>query len=425
MEFLKANFNKTKLANGCTIITEHYSHMHAVALGFAVRAGSSNEKSMQLGITHFLEHLVFKGTKKYNAFDLVNLIESKGGDINAFTSREMTCFHTMSLRQDIGICVDVLMELVSKAKLSKEEIVKERDVILQEIAMTTDSPEEYIYDLFFENIYEKTKLGKSILGSKESLFGISQKDVKDFYKATYGPKNLVICAVGNIDHKDLVRRVKSYRLMDCKKLVVRKKRIYPKNRLQFTGRDSEQCHILLSLPAHSLNEGRFYEATVINAYLGGGMTSKLYQKLREKQGLCYSVYSGYYPFENSGCFAIYIGLDPQNSLKAIRSIKKEVELLRKKKISRALVSRIKEQIKASLLLNYDDIDSRMNQLIVDEFAHRKFCSIEEHLEKLDMVNPDSIWNYANTYFTENSFGISMLGEISQKIQEKISNELGG
>lgn len=387
-------FKKTELANGIRVLSEAHPVSRAVCISIWVLTGTRDETPEVMGISHLLEHLVFKGTKTRSAYQIAKSLEALGGDLNAYTTREYTCYHAMVLKDHWEQALDVLTDLVSNMHLNKKEFGLEKGVILQEIAMSEDSHEELAYDVFYEQVYGKHPLGRPILGTPASIALMKQNQVMEYYKNTYSGKNIIVSASGSIDHQDLLDGVQK-RLGSKKKIALKNTRKAPRwlTRRHVVEKQAEQVHMLLGFPTASFKDKNRFEAVITNTLLGGGMTSKLYQSVREKRGLVYTIHSSLNTHMDSGMLTIYAGTEVKNARKVGDLISKEFGKIRKNGVSRADVEMFKTQIIGSILLGSDDIENRMTSLAVNEIVFGKFRSVESVIEEIKAVTVDSVNDY--------------------------------
>lgn len=422
-----SKFQQSRLDNGMLVITESDKDSHAVCLGIGIRVGVSDESLDINGISHFIEHMVFKGTKSYNAFDISQKIENLGGDINAYTARELTCFHVTLLKQDYKIGLKVLSELVQSAKFQSAEIEKEKTVVLQEIAMTNENPEDYIFDDFYEHFYGKQAVGLPILGTEKSLRSFKREDLISYYRTFYRPENMFVVASGGIKHAALVKEVSRLfpKKPDLQILPKRQEqmKVYPFVKKQ--RRKTEQVHLLLGLPISSLRDGIFYEASVVNTYLAGGMTSKLYQELREKRGLCYSVFSMFMPLETSGMLLIYTATDSKHAQQAVETIIHELKRLVKKSMTQQEVAIFRKQLMGNFVLNSDDIENRMNTLLMDAMLDRKYRTMNQMIKSIGAIRKKHIDQYLDKHLNLSKLSLLVIGNIAPhswtQIQKKVES----
>jgi predicted Zn-dependent peptidase len=399
-------FKKTVLENGITVVTESHPTSHAASIGIWVQVGTRHESSRDHGVTHFLEHLVFKGTKKRSAFQISKSLEALGGELNAFTTREYTCYHAYVLKDHSMIAMDVLSDLVQNMDLKKADFDLEKSVVLQEIAMGEDQLEELIYDIYLENCFKGHELGRAILGSEKSIRGMTMSQVKDYYKTKYCGANLIVSASGNIDHQEIVEYARKFLKTKGPKRL-RKQPILMPNHKPFrkvVDRPTEQLHFLLGMPCSSFRDRDRFEAYIVNALLGGGMTSKLYQSVREKKGLVYTVYSTLNTFKDIGLINVYAASEPGNMKNVIKTVFSELKKVRKLGISASDLELFKTQVKGSILLGSDDIENRMQSIAVNEMVFSKYKSVDAIIAEIDQVSVASI-----NHFIKDKFDFERLG----------------
>ncbi len=405
-------FQKTTLDNGVRVLSEHHSDSRCVVTGFWVEAGSRYEAPNQVGISHLLEHMVFKGTEKYSALELALCMESKGGDINAFTAREHTCFHTTSLCDDLDLSVDVLAQVTAFARFNPSDFEKEKGVVQQEILMAADDLEEFVYDLYFEKIFPNNSLGYQILGSMESVAGLSLQDIQNYYDRHFVPENIIVTAAGNVDHDQLVKSVSNH-LKDKKWMgqrpdtpLITPPRSVVKDR--FT-KDCEQSHIIVGFPACSYSDADRFNGFVLNTALGGGMTSKLYQSIREERGLVYSIFSLLNTFTDTGIQTIYAGTEQKQVDEVVSLIRQELKTIRANGLTKEEINLYKRQAKGQILIGSEDIDNRMNSIAVNEMVFGEYRSVDRVIADIDQVNVDSVMAYIEDKLDPDNLSLFILG----------------
>lgn len=399
------------------MVSEYHPHSKSVALGLWVLTGTRDEDPEEIGISHFVEHLVFKGTKKRNAYQIARSLESLGGDLNAYTTREQTTYHCTVLKEDWKIGLEVLSDLVCNMKISKKDFELEKKVVLQEIQMSDDSPEEIIYDYLFEHCYANHPLSRQILGKSDTLSKMTQKKVYDFYKKFYQGSNLIVSAAGPLEHDALV--IEAQKMFRTRKTFdVPNIRRAPrwKAARKFYDDDSEQVHILLALPATSFHDKYRFEAFIVNSLLGGGMTSKLYQAVREKQGLAYSVFSSLNTQVDCGNITIYAGTDPTKVKKVINIIKDELLKIKKDGIKKSDLDLFKTQVRGQLLMGSDDIENRMTSLGVNEMVFADYRSVEKVIQEVEAVDEKSIKMYLKEHFDLEKMAVILMGPHVSKMK---------
>lgn len=406
----KPLFKKTTLANGIRVVTEKHPYTEAISAGIWICVGSRDEKKEFMGMSHLLEHLVFKGTKKRSAYQLAQVMEARGGDLNAFTTRESICFYATSLKKDLKLNLDVLMDIVCNATFPVSEYEKEKSVILQEISMYVDNHEEYVFDLFNEKVYGDHPMGWSILGTPETVGGITRKDVIEFYKKMFRGENIIVSVCGAVEHEDVLKIVTPV-LGRIPKKAPRLKRSKPKYKRfnQDFYRDIEQSHILMGFEAPHLKHPLRFASFIVNTALGGGMTSTLFQKIREKRGLAYSVYSTTATSIDSGLTLIYAGTDSSKRDQVEEIIYKELMKLRKGGFTQRALDRYKTQIKGFLILNEDDLESRMNSLCLNEMVFGKYRTTEDILKSIEQTHIKDINKFIDEYIVPSKIATITMG----------------
>lgn len=415
-------FKKSVLSNGVRIVTEQHPYSKSVSLGVWVLTGTRDEAPDEVGISHFLEHLVFKGTKTRNAYQIAKSLESLGGDLNAYTTREYTNYHCLVLKEDWKIGLEILSDLVCNMKISNKDFELEKKVILQEIAMGDDSPEDLIYDYFFEGVYKNHPLGRQILGSSETVEKMTQKKISEFYRSYYQGENLIISAAGPIDHDQFVIQCQKH-FKTRKKFTARVSRRAPRWKVhrKIYERDMEQAHILVGLPASSFNDKYRFEAYILNSLLGGGMTSRLYQAIREKQGLAYTVFSMLSTNVDSGNVSVYAGTDSKNVKKVVQIIADELLKIKKQGIKNSDINLFKTQVRGQLLMGSDEIENRMSSLGVNEMVFKAYRSVDSVIAEIEKVTEKSMKEYIKKYMDLSKTSVVLLGPELSEYDEWIKN----
>lgn len=403
-------FKKSVLANGVRVVTEQHPYSKSVSIGIWVLTGTRDEKADEVGLSHFVEHLVFKGTKNRNAYQIAKSLESLGGDLNAYTTREYTNYHCLVLKEDWKIGLEVLADLVCNMKISKKDFELEKKVILQEIAMSDDTPEDLIYDYFFAGVYKNHPLERQILGLSATIEKMTQKNVFQFYKHFYQGNNLIISAAGPIDHDQFVIQSQKH-FKTRKKFTGINTRRVPRWKIhrKIYERDMEQAHILVGLPASSFHDKYRFEAFIVNALLGGGMTSRLYQAIREKKGLAYTVFSSLNTNVDSGNITTYAGTDTKNIKKVIQIIAEELRKIKTQGINNRDINLFKTQVRGQLLMGSDEIENRMTSLGVNEMIFEKYKSVDEVIAEVEKVTEKSMYEYIQKYFDLSKTSVVLIG----------------
>ena len=384
-------FKKTILSNGIRVLSEQHADSKALCLAATVGIGTRDEIPKHIGMSHFLEHMVFKGTKKRNAYQIVRSLEAVGGEVNAYTSREHTTYHTMTLSEDWKLGCDILVDLCKNAAFPEQEFDREKSVVLQEILSANDQLEEYIFDEFYEKIYPGDPTGWPILGTEESLSAIKRKDLNKYYKENYCGASLIFTAAGNIDHEKIVQYLEE-KLVKMSKGKVNYHRKKPKYKrlIDFQKKPCEQAHILMGFPSSNYISKTRLDAYFLNILLGGGMTSKLYQSVREKKGLVYTIYSQLQTYSDSGMMMMYAATDAAQTVKVIKEICRVLKQVKERGISKSDLKLYKNQLRSSLIIGAEDIENRMNSLAVNEMVFSKYLPLQSILDEMDDISVESV-----------------------------------
>lgn len=402
-----AHYRKTTLDNGIRVVSETISHVRSVSLGIWANVGSRDEEAPQNGISHFLEHMVFKGTHNRNVRDIAQSLESLGGYLNAFTTKEQTCYYARVLDTNIREAMDVLADLMLNATFERREMEKEKLVVIEELRNAEDDPEDIIHDYFERNLFPRHSLGNPVIGTETNVRRFRREDLTAHVHHYYRPSQIVIAAAGNVDHDLLVRLVRKYfgrlRGGDERKLrqpvAAQKETEKPE---EFP-RPITQAHICLGTLCFSIKHPHRYPLMVTNTLLGEGMSSRLYQTIREKRGLAYSVYSFVSLLSDTGVFGTYLGTDKKNIYGAIDLVFHELDKLKKRPVSKAELERTKSQIKGTLMLGLENMSGRMTRLGSAELYLESYISLDTIIKKVDAVTPDDILEVANDIFHQDRF----------------------
>lgn len=407
-------YKKTILDNGVRVLTEHHPSSRSVCAGIFVDLGTRDEPEDMVGAAHFIEHMVFKGTETRDAYEIAKSLEAVGGDLNAYTTREQTCFHATSLKEHLPLSLDLLSDLMSNAQFDGNDFKKERDVIMQEINMSADQHDDYIFDLAFELSYKGHELGRSILGTPKTLSNISRKKLMDFYNRRYQGNNMIVCVAGHVVHEEVVdylARVLSLRRRPFQN-PPRKRPVF-KPFLKVINRASEQVHFLMSFPSVSAKDKTRFESYIANAALGGGMTSRLYQKIREQKGLAYTVYSYLQPFYDTGLQMVYAGTSNKNIKEVLNTVVRDIRSLQKKGLTKSDLEYYKTQVMGSLVLESDDIETRMNALGYNEMTFGEYRSVDNTLADLAKINVDTMNMFLKKHFDLSKAGTIVIGDVNE------------
>jgi predicted Zn-dependent peptidase len=399
---------RTVLPSGLRIVTEEVSSVRSAAVGIWVNIGSRDEAPATAGASHFLEHLLFKGTPSRNALEISSAIESVGGEMNAFTSKEYTCFYARVIDTDLPMAVDVISDLITSSIVTAEDVDAERKVVLEEIAMRDDDPSDLVHDLYAETYYGDTALGRPILGTIDSINNMSRNTVFNYYKKRYLPQDLVVAVAGNIKHKRVVAMVEEALSRDNFLDVQGKPQIRPntpikrgkQGRVGIIYRKSEQAHMFYGMEGVARNDDRRFTMGVLSSALGGGMSSRLFQEIREKRGLAYSVYSYAQQFAGSGQIGFYAGCNPSKATEVINIIQEVIADVASNGMSHEEIERAKGAVRGSLVLSQEDSASRMSRIGKSEIVYGDIMGFDEILKAVARVTPEDVRVIASEFLTK-------------------------
>lgn len=398
-------FQRTVLANGLRVVTERIPSVRSISVGIWIGAGSRDEREPEGGISHFIEHAVFKGTQKRRGHQIAQRMEAVGGYLNAFTSKEYTCYYARALDSHLERALDVVCDLALAPTFPAREIEKEKDVILEEIRMYEDTPEDYIFDVFESLIYDGHALGRPILGTPETIRTFDRDQLLAHMDRHYTPERTVISVAGNVRHEKVVRLVEQT-------FAASERTNKPYERIPLNGyvsteqtvtRPIQQAHLVLGTRAYHIHHPQRLALLLLNTVLGGGMSSLLNQNIREKYGYCYSIYSFVNLQEDGGDMGVYMGTDPSKVDRSIKLIFRELDRLLQKPIGERIFSRSKNQIKGSMMLGLESMSNRMMRLGRQEMYYRKNFTLDEIIENIDALTRDDVRVVAEELFQPDQF----------------------
>jgi predicted Zn-dependent peptidase len=402
---LGGTVRRTVLPNGLRVLTEAIPTMRSVSFGVWVNVGSRDESADLSGVSHFLEHLLFKGTRRRSALDISAEIEAVGGETNAFTTREYTCYYARVLDADLGLAIDVMCDLVSSSVLAEPDVETERGVILEEIAMHDDEPDDEVHDLLTSVVYGEHPLGRLISGTAGTVSAMTRAQIQRFYRRRYTPPNIVVAAAGNLDHAEVVRLVRQTPLGRGPEAVPaeyrRSTRPVPVQPARATVRDkdTEQAHLVLGGSGLGRTDDRRFALSVLNNALGGGMSSRLFQEIRERRGLAYAVYSYTSQYADAGLFAVYAGCAPGKVDEVLALTRTELARVAQDGLTEAEVVRGRGMAKGGLVLGLEDTGSRMSRLGKGELLYPKLLSVDDLLALVDAVTVEQVREVAADLLT--------------------------
>lgn len=395
------NFNITTLPNGLRVVSSKRPEIETVSLGVWVKTGSACETEELNGISHFLEHMVFKGTQKRNLVQISEEVEDVGGQINAYTSREFTSFYAKMLKADVELAMDVIADILQNSTFPEAELLKERDVVIQEIKQSIDTPDDIIFDYLQETAFPNQAIGRPILGPEEKVRTFTADHLNSYLKTNYAAENMLVCAVGNIEHDDFVKIVSNrFSELQSKVSFVHEDQIY-QGGFTVESRDIEQAHILLGFRSFPYYDKRYYPCMILSNILGGATSSRLFQEIREKRGLVYSIYSFANSHTQSGLLGIYAGTG-RNDIKALMPVVcDEIRKLCDEKVDEKELSRAKIQMKAGMMMALESSSSVAEVLARQILIYNKAIPIDEMVERINAVTLDDIQSAAQHIFSSN------------------------
>ncbi|MEY9849787.1 putative Zn-dependent peptidase [Streptacidiphilus sp. BW17] len=423
---------RTVLPGGLRVVTETLPTVRSAAFGIWVGVGSRDETPVLNGATHYLEHLLFKGTKTRSALDISSALDAVGGEMNAFTAKEYTCYYARVLDRDLPLAVDVVSDMLTSSLVRQEDIDTERDVVLEEIAMTEDDPGDVVHDLFARVVYGESPLGRPVLGTVDTINALTRDQVYGFYRRRYKPENLVVAAAGNVDHAKVVRQVR--RAFESADALGREetapaaprggtRALRTAGKVEILDRPTEQAHLVLGMPALARTDDRRWALGVLNAALGGGMSSRLFQEVREKRGLAYSVYSYTSAYADSGLFGIYAGCQPKRVEEVLGICRDELEKVAEHGITEDELKRAVGQMSGSTVLGMEDTGSLMSRVGKAELCYGSHLSVDELLGKVAAVTLDDVRAVATEVLGGFRPSLAVIGPVAGKRASRLAEAI--
>lgn len=420
-------YKKTVLDNGITVVTESIAYYSTVSIGIWWKAGSRYETAGNNGISHFIEHMLFKGTKGRTAYDIAREIDAIGGSINAFTGREYTCLYVRVLRKDLNLSLDIISDMCLDSLFDPEDMEKERYVIGQEIKMVEDNPEEYIYDMFNASYYKGQALGLPILGTEKTVEGLTAGQLTDYFKDSYGPENAIITITGRVDHDRCVESIK--RLFggssrgsagrDSGALVAP----YATRGIDIYEKELEHVYLCIGTDGVSQVDRRRYVLYILNAIMGGSMSSHLFQEIREQRGLVYNIYSYVNCYHDAGTFGISTSTSQESITEVLVLIKEEILRIRDRGITDAELSFSKEHIKGNLFIALEGSETRMGRLAKNEIYFGTYIPLKETLREIDGIKKKDVAAIAKEIFdSPQEISLTVLGNVDRQKVETVWKE---
>lgn len=402
--------HKTTLDNGLKIVTEHVPSVKSVAVGIWAKTGSRNESEKQAGVTHFLEHMLFKGTENRSSLDIAMSMESVGGYLNAFTSSEYTCYYSRCLNTQLEQALDVITDMVLHPTFPEAEIQKEKKVVIEEMKMYRDSPDDYLFEEFSGHVFKGHPLGNSTLGFEETVSAFEQQDLYDYMEERYQPSNLLVAVAGNMDHNRVVKLVGEY-FSEVEAQATADKNPplpeYEADKIELT-KPIEQTHLMTGRRGLDYNHDDKFRLLLANTVLGGGMSSRLHQNVREKYGYCYNITSFNQSYQDTGLYGIYVGTDEDYVEHVRELIETELNKLKEDPIPEKELSEAKAQLKGKLMLAAESMSNRMSRLAKSEIYYNRYISLDELQQEIDEVQAQQVQAFARDFFEKDMFSEALL-----------------
>src|SRR5271155_5081141 len=416
------NIRKTVLSNGLLVLTESMPHVRSVSMGAWVGSGSRDEAAELNGISHFVEHMVFKGTTSRSAQQIAREVDTIGGNLDAFTGKETICFNIKVLDENLTPALDVLTDLVLNPTFTPEDLSREQGVILEEIKMDEDNPDYLVHEVFTQNFWKNDALGRPILGTAETVSSFDQRAVFDYYRGQFTPENMVFSAAGNLDHDEFVDRVarqfESLQATPGPLVKLPASDATPHITLK-RKRSLEQVQVCLGVPAPPVNDEQRYGVYLLNTMLGGGMSSRLFQTIREDQGLAYSIYSEMNPFRDTGSLCVYAGTSVDKTQTVLQLTLKELRRLKEETVSDVELKRAKDQVKSNMVIGLESSGSRMANLARQQMYFGRFFGVDEIMEEIEAVSTADVRTLAQELFQPETMALTLLGNLgTMKIERE-------
>ena len=410
-------YKKHVLENGLTIIGEEIPYVKSISLGVWINAGSRIEDEEISGVSHFIEHMLFKGTRNRTSKQIASEIDNLGGQINAFTSKECTCYYVKLLDSHIDIGIDVLSDMILNSRFDERDIKKEKSVILEELKMYEDSPDDLVYDLLLENIYKDHSLGMNILGDRQSLKNLKRESILDYYNEYYVPNNSIISICGNFKFEEIVKQIEEkFKTWQPKSVDTTTTKPNFNPCIVKKNKDIEQVNLAINLDAIPMTNNReVYALSVVNNVFGGSISSRLFQKIREEKGLAYSIYSSQTLYEDCGELGIFASTSTENIQEVYKSILEEIELIRNEYISPQEIHESKEQLKGSYMLDLESTSSRMMSNGKNLLMRNKVDDEQDIIDYINAVEYDDVVKIIKKVFNTENMGVCIVGKDVENI----------
>ncbi len=408
------DIQKHVLPNGLVVVTENMPHVRSVSVGIWVRTGSRCESTEQNGLAHFLEHMVFKGTERRSAEEIARSMDSVGGMLDAFTAKELTCFNAKVLDEHLPIAFDVISDLILRPRFAPDDVEKEKQVVLEEIKMDQDNPESVLHELFTGGFWPDHPLGRPIIGTPETVRSFSSEALFGYYRSWFTPDRLILTAAGNVTHGRLLELAeREFSALRPSGSVADPHAPQARAPIRLEEkRDLEQVHLCIGVPSYPLAHERRFGVAVLNNLLGGGMSSRLFQNVREKQGLAYAVFSELTPYSDAGMLSVYAGTALEAAGKVVDLVVQEFRNLKDSPVPEEELRRAKDHLKGSLMLSLESTSARMSNLARQELYFHGFYSLDEILASIEAVTREEVRSIAREFFQTGQIAVAALGNLN-------------
>jgi len=409
-------FRKEHLDNGIRLVAERIPTVKSVSLGIWVCVGSRDEDEIEAGISHFTEHMFFKGTAHRSAHDIALEMDALGGELNAFTTRETTTFYVKVLDEHLSKGIEIISDLFMHSSMARKDMEKEKQVVLEELKMVEDDPEDYIHDMHSRLVWDGNPLARPIVGSVKTIQGLSRNRMLDFIGVHYHPANIIVSAAGNFEFSNLLKLLNKS-IGKLRRKVTENRRMQPelKNGIIVKNKPIEQVHLCLGTLGLPQNDKRRYALYALNSILGSSMSSRLFQEVREKRGLVYSIYSYLSSFTDSGLMNIYAGTSKESLMPVLELVLKEIKKIRRDGISRKEMNRVKNQMKGNLMLGLESTSNRMSRIARDEIYSGRFYTTDDIINEINRITPSQIQGLLYDLFKSEYLSLAILGPVKKDV----------
>jgi predicted Zn-dependent peptidase len=413
-------FRKTVLKNGLRVLTEKMPSVRSISLGVWVDIGSRNETGEENGMSHLVEHMLFKGTRRRSAKEIAASLEFIGGSLNAFTSKEQTCYVARVLDEHLDVAVDVISDMMCHSTFTPVNLKREKQVICEEIKESVDTPSEHIYDIFAETFWGARGLGRPTMGTMESVTKMPRRNILDYVKRNYRTNSIVVAASGYVSHRQLVDLVtRKFRFAQGAAPDAETSARDKNRNIRLQTDDNNQTHLCLGFPGVKYAAAEKMPMLVLNLYLGGGMSSVLFQMIREERGLAYSVYSFTDFYRDCGLLGAYLGTDRRHLSQAVDIVLREFNRMKSKRLPAAKLAQVKTQLKGNIMLGMESTSNRMNRLARQELAYGEYFPLERTMKEIDRVTSSDILELANRVFDDSQMAIAVLGPVDKNALDNV------